>query len=40
MKDISLEMYDDFSNVVSNESGISCDSVVEILRKYSSTVSV
>lgn len=40
MCDISLEMYDDFSNVVSDENSISCDSVLEILRKYSSTVSV
>lgn len=40
MTDVSLEMYDDFSNVVSTENEISCDSVLEILRKYSSTVSV
>ncbi len=40
MSDISLEMYDDFSNVISNENEISCDSVLGILRKYSSTVSV
>lgn len=40
MEDVSLEMYDDFSNVISNEREISCDSILEILRKYSSTVSV
>lgn len=40
MSDISLEMYNDFSNVISNEKSISCDSVLEILRKYSATVSV
>lgn len=40
MTDSSLEMYNDFSDVVSNENAISCDSVLEILRKYSSTVSV
>ncbi len=40
MTDLPLEMYDDFSNVISNEKAISCDSVLEILKKYSSTVSV
>lgn len=40
MSDVSLEMYGDFSNVISNENEISCDSVLKILRKYSSTVSV
>lgn len=40
MTDISLEMYEDFSKVISNENSISCDSVLEILRNYSSTVSV
>ena len=40
MSDISLEMYNDFSNVISNENTISCDSVLEILKKYASTVSV
>ena len=33
-------MYNDFSNVISNENTISCDSVLEILKKYASTVSV
>ncbi|MEE1134203.1 DUF2115 domain-containing protein [uncultured Methanobrevibacter sp.] len=35
-----MEMYDDFSNVISNEESISCDSILEILKKYSTTISV
>ncbi|AMD17302.1 hypothetical protein TL18_04250 [Methanobrevibacter sp. YE315] len=33
-------LYEDFSNVISNEESVSCDSVLEILKKYSSTISV
>ena len=40
MSDKSLEMYDSFSKVISNEGTISCDSVLDVLREYSSTVSV
>ena len=36
----SLRMYDDFSNVVSNEESISTDSVLDILKEYSGTISV
>ena len=36
----SLNMYDDFSNVVSNEESISTESVLDILKQYSSTISV
>ena len=36
----SLSMYDDFSNVVSNEESISTDSVLNILKEYSGTISV
>ncbi|WP_458403282.1 DUF2115 domain-containing protein [Methanobrevibacter sp.] len=34
------DMYNDFSNVVSDENTVSPDSVLEILKKYSSTISV
>ena len=33
-------MYDDFSNVVSNEESISTESVLDILKEYSATISV
>ena len=36
----SLNMYDDFSNVVSNEESISTESVLDILKEYSGTISV
>ena len=36
----SLDMYDDFSDVVLGEKTVSCDSVLDILKKYSSTISV
>lgn len=36
----SLKMYDDFSNVVSNEESISTESVLDILKEYSATISV
>ena len=36
----SLNMYDDFSNVVSNEQSISTQSVLDILKEYSGTISV
>lgn len=36
----SLEMYDDFSNVVTGEKTVSCDAVLDILKKYSTTISV
>ena len=36
----SLNMYDDFSNVVSNEESISTNSVLDILKEYSSNISV
>ena len=36
----SLRMYDDFSNVVSNEESISTESVLDILKDYSGTISV
>ena len=39
MKD-ALEMYDDFSNVVSNEESISTESVLDILKEYSGNISV
>lgn len=35
-----MGMYDDFSGVVSNEESISCDSILDVLKKYSSTISV
>lgn len=35
-----IQMYDDFSKVVSNEESIDCDSVLEILKEYSGTISV
>lgn len=35
-----VRMYDDFSNVVTGENTVSCDEVLDILRKYSSTISV
>lgn len=40
MPDEYLEMCNDFSNLISNESYISGNSVLEILKKYSSTISV
>ena len=33
-------MYDDFSDVISNEETIECNSILEILKKYSTTISV
>ena len=36
----SLKMYNDFSDVASGEQFISCDAVLEVLKKYSSTISV
>ena len=36
----SLDMYDDFSNVVSNEESISTESVLDILKEYSGDISV
>ena len=36
----SLRMYDDFSNVVSDEEVISTESVLDILKTYSATISV
>jgi uncharacterized protein (UPF0305 family) len=36
----SLEMYDDFSDVATGEKTVSCDSVLDILKKYSTTISV
>lgn len=36
----SLNMYDDFSKVVSNEEKISTESVLDVLKEYSSTISV
>ena len=36
----SLSMYDDFSNVISNEGSISTDSVLNILKEYSGNISV
>ena len=36
----SLKMYNDFSDVASSEQFISCDAVLEVLKKYSSTISV
>ena len=36
----SLKMYDDFSNVVSNEESISTESVLDILKEYSGSISV
>ena len=36
----ALGMYDDFSNVVSNEQSISTESVLDILKEYSGTISV
>ena len=35
-----MNFYDDFSNVISNEKSISPNSVLDILKKYSSTISV
>lgn len=35
-----LDMYDDFSDVVLGEKTVSCDAVLEVLRKYSSSISV
>lgn len=35
-----LEMYGDFSDVVSGEESVSCNAVLDILKKYSSTISV
>ena len=35
-----IEMYNDFSKVVSNEESIDCNSVLEILKEYSGTISV
>ena len=36
----SLKMYDDFSNVVSNEESVSTESVLDILKEYSGSISV
>lgn len=36
----SLKMYDDFSGVVSGEEFVSADAVLDILKKYSKTISV
>ena len=36
----ALGMYDDFSNVVSNEQSISTESVLDILKEYSGNISV
>ena len=36
----SLRMYNDFSDVASDEHFISCDAVLEVLKKYSGTISV
>ena len=35
-----LEMLDEFSDIASNEKSISANSVLEILKNYSSTISV
>ena len=40
MSDESLEMCDEFANLISNEENILGTSVFEILKKYSSTISV
>ena len=40
MSDEYWEMCEDFSNLVSNEDNITANSVFEILKKYSSTISV
>ncbi len=40
MSDEYLEMCDDFANLISNDKNISCDYVMDILKKYSSTISV
>ena len=40
MSDGCLELYDDFSSLVSNEDNITANSVFEILKKYSSTISI
>ena len=40
MSDEYLEMCDEFTNIISNEENISGNSVFEILKKYSSTISV
>ena len=37
---LSLEMYDDFSDVASGEETVSCGAVLDILKKYSSSISV
>ena len=36
----SMNMYDDFSNVVSNEESISTESVLDVLKEYAGTISV
>ncbi|WP_298500463.1 DUF2115 domain-containing protein [uncultured Methanobrevibacter sp.] len=36
----SLNMYDDFADVVSSEEFVSADEVLKVLKKYSSTISV
>ena len=36
----SGEMYDDFSNVISGENYVSSQSILDILKKYSATISV
>ncbi len=35
-----MNMYDDFSNVVSNEESISTESVLDVLKEYAGTISV
>lgn len=40
MSDEYLEMCDGFANLISNDKNISCDYVMDILKKYSSTISV
>ena len=36
----SVNMYDNFSNVISNEESISTESVLDILKEYAGTISV
>lgn len=40
MKNDSLRMYEDFTDVVVGEQLVSADAVLEVLKKYSSTISV
>ena len=40
MKNDSLDMYDDFTDVVTGEESVSADAVLDVLKRYSSTISV